>query len=131
MVSRFGRILAYAKLWSAIVLVVLIVIVVFANYGYETDVWLFRKFENVPTLLLIAVTAGVSIVSFWVLLRVRRLIADVRRIRDDQRREETLAQQRSVADELAEREKRLDEKLRNATRSAPESTDKDRPPAAP
>jgi ABC-type microcin C transport system permease subunit YejE len=121
--TRLKRFLAYAKLMLAALLAVFLVLTVAANYGNKTNVWFVRQFEGVPTLWLLAVTAVVSIVGFWVLLRLRGMVRQVREVRAERLREQQLAQQQILARELAAQERRIDEKLRQSV-SAPD----ERPP---
>jgi carbon starvation protein CstA len=98
------------------VLALLLLITVLANRGNKTDVWLLAQFEQVPTLWLIAVTAMVSVASFWVLTRVRGLMAQVRKVRAEREEQLRLAKQAALAKELSETERRIDEKLGRAVK---------------
>jgi len=104
----------YLKAALVIVLGLLLLIIVLANRGNKTDVWLLVQYEKVPTLWLIAVTAAVSIASFWVLTRVRGLMAQMRKVRIEREEAERLARQKALAAELSETERRIDQKLGRA-----------------
>ena len=104
----------YLKVGCVAVLGLLLLIVLLANRGYKTDVWLLTQFKNVPTLWLMAVTAVVSVVAFWVLSRVRGLMAQVRRVRAEREEAARLARHSALARELSETERRIDQKLGRA-----------------
>ncbi len=104
----------YLKAALVIVLGLLLLIIVLANRGNKTDVWLLVQYEKVPTLWLIAVTAAVSIASFWVLTRVRGLMAQMRKVRMEREESERMARQKALAAELSETERRIDQKLGRA-----------------
>ncbi len=104
----------YTKAALVIVLGLLLLIIVLANRGNKTDVWLLVQYQQVPTLWLIAVTAAVSIASFWVLTRVRGLMAQMRKVRMEREESERMARQKALAAELSETERRIDQKLGRA-----------------
>ncbi|MGB9626390.1 MAG: hypothetical protein ACPMAQ_16170, partial [Phycisphaerae bacterium] len=75
------------------------------------------KFEKVNVLYLILVTAVSSVVLFWAITRIRGVIREVRLVREERRNAEQAARQKKLAEELADREKRIDEKLRRSIES--------------
>lgn len=104
----------YFKLGLVAGIGVFLLVVILANRENKTDVWFGAQFEQVSTLWLIAVTAGASIVGFWVLTRIRGLIKSVRSQRAQREHERKLAQQQALAKELSAQERRIDEKLRKS-----------------
>ncbi|MCK6456807.1 MAG: hypothetical protein L6Q92_09790 [Phycisphaerae bacterium] len=122
MLGTVRRYWVHTKLTLVAALALAILIVIIANRGHRTDVWLFHRFEQVPVLWLMAVTAAASIAMFWALTRLRGLLAEARRIRTADEEARRAAEHRAMSEELKEREKRIDEKLRQALH-APEPSD--------
>ena len=102
-------------LMAAVAVVILLVVV--CNRQNEADVWFFTKFEKVNVLYLILVTAVSSVVLFWAIMRIRGVIREVHLVREERRNAEQAARQKKLAEELADREKRIDEKLRRSIES--------------
>jgi uncharacterized membrane-anchored protein len=102
---------------TTLVLVVLVAIgaVLFNNRKNEVSVWFFGLTDEAAktnVVWLILCTAAGTLVTWWVLRMGRRLLRDVReieRVREKSRIEQA---QRERETQLAEREKRIDEKLR-------------------
>ncbi len=111
------RIKVYCKLALMVAVAVLIFLVVVCNRQNEADVWFLTKFEKVNVLYLILVTAVSSVVLFWAITRIRGVIREVRLVREERRNAEQAAQQKKLSEELADREKRIDEKLRRSIES--------------
>jgi len=111
------RIKVYCKLALMEAVAVLIFLVVVCNRQNEADVWFLTKFEKVNVLYLILVTAVSSVVLFWAITRIRGVIREVRLVREERRNAEQAAQQKKLSEELADREKRIDEKLRRSIES--------------
>jgi len=114
------RIKVYCKLALMVAVAVLIFLVVVCNRQNEADVWFLTKFEKVNVLYLILVTAVSSVVLFWAITRIRGVIREVRLVREERRNAEQAAQQKKLSEELADREKRIDEKLRRSIESEQE-----------
>lgn len=111
------RIKVYCKLGLMAAVAVVILLVVVCNRQNEADVWFFTKFEKVNVLYLILVTAVSSVVLFWAITRIRGVIREVHLVREERRNAEQAARQKKLAEELADREKRIDEKLRRSIES--------------
>ncbi|HOW19096.1 MAG TPA: hypothetical protein PLC79_08665 [Phycisphaerae bacterium] len=111
------RIKVYCKLGLMAAVAVVILLVVVCNRQNEADVWFFTKFEKVNVLYLILVTAVSSVVLFWAIMRIRGVIREVHLVREERRNAEQAARQKKLAEELADREKRIDEKLRRSIES--------------
>lgn len=110
------EILAYTKLVLVIALGLAVLTTVVMNQGRKADVWLWEA-QELPTLWLMAATALVSVVLFWVLTKLRRMIVEVRQIRERRRHEREATQQRELARQLSEQERRIDAKLRKTLSS--------------
>ena len=112
-IKVYGKFIAVTAVLGAGLLVVLM------NLTRKADVWFFRDYREVPTVWLILVTAVVAIAGWWSFRKIVGVIRDLRELRlarQAQRRDE---QQQRLAQEIAEREKRLDEKLRRSITSEP------------
>ena len=72
------RIKVYSKLAVVGVVAFVISAVVVKNRGNVADVWLFKSYENVPTLQLMLLTSLAAVVTWWMLWGLRRLIRDLR-----------------------------------------------------
>ncbi len=114
MALAFRQIKVYSKLAVAVVVVAVVLVVVVKNRGNTADVWLFKSYAGVPTLWLMLVTSLAAVVTWWVLWGLRRLIGDWRQLRTEQGVEAKLAEQKRLAKELADREQRLDDKLKDS-----------------
>lgn len=91
-----------------------VLLVVLMNLKYRADIWFFGKYEDVHVLWLIAVTAVGSIMGWVVVRKVFSVIRDLKELRKAKRDEQKISAQQRLADETAEREKRIDEKLRRS-----------------
>ena len=101
----------YLKLAVIVAAVAMVLLVVFKNRGRMADVWFFHEYSDVPVLRLILVTAVLAIAGWW---GIRKVIGVLRDLRDLQRSKVTQRQvdeQRRLAEEITQREKRIDEKL--------------------
>ena len=110
----FQRIKVYSKLAVVGGVAFVVLVVLFMNRGNVADVWLFRSYEKVPTLWLMLLTSMAAIVTWWLLWSVRRLIRDWRQLTTEQLAEANLAEQRRLAEEIAAREQRIDEKIKGS-----------------
>jgi hypothetical protein len=97
---------------GAVALVVLLVVLM--NLDKSADVWFFKTYEDVNVLWLIAVTAFSSVVGWIVVRKIFSVIRDLKEIRQAKRHEQQMAEQQRLAAETAERERRIDEKLRQS-----------------
>ncbi len=115
---RIGRqLVVYFKVTVLGVLAVLVAVFVVKNCRYETQFWPGAVGEPVPTLWLILMTSVMSVVIFWILSRMRRIFKDLAELRAERAAADLLAKQEQRKLELLEQEKRLEEKLRQATAS--------------
>jgi hypothetical protein len=97
---------------GAVALVVLLVVLM--NQKNRADIWFFGEYEDVHVLWLIAVTAVSSVVGWIVVRKIFSVIRDLKELRRAKRHEHQMAEQQRLAAETAEREKRIDEKLRQS-----------------
>lgn len=108
------RIQAYLKLVAIIAVVAMVLIIVLMNQNNLADIWFFGLYRDVNVLWLILVTAVSSIGGWWIVRKVFRVLREMRELREERRRNQEREAQRRLAEELADREKRLDEKLRRS-----------------
>ena len=108
------RIKVYGKLGATIAVVGAVLLVVLMNLSRTADVWFFHDYRAVPTFWLILVTAVSAIVGWWGIRKVVGVVRDLRELRASKATERQREEQRRRAEEVAEREKRIDEKLRRS-----------------
>ena len=108
------QIKVYGKLGATIVVVGAGLLVVLMNLSRKADVWFFHEYPQVPTFWLILVTAGSAIVGWWGIRKVVGVVRDLRGLRQARQAAHQRDEQQQLARELAEREKRIDEKLRRS-----------------
>lgn len=108
------RIKVYGKLALVGAILVVILLVVLLNRNNVADVWFFHTFEKINVLYLMLVTAAASVVVFWGTMRIRGVIREAREVCEERIAAERLAAQKRMADELTDRERRIDEKLRRS-----------------
>jgi hypothetical protein len=110
------RIKVYLKLTLTVAVVVIVLLVIAFNRDHRTNVWFFGTFEKVNVVSLMLVTAAVSILAWWGVIRLAGLWREVRELRRQERVNAELAEQKRLVQELADREKRIDEKVKQAIR---------------
>ena len=108
------RIKVYGKLGATIAVGVAVLLVVLKNLSLKSNVWFFGEYPNVPTFWLMLVTAVSAIVGWWGIRKVVGVVRDLRELRASKAAERQREEQRRRAEEIAEREKRIDEKLRRS-----------------
>ena len=108
------QIKVYGKLGATIAVVGAVLLVVLMNLNRTADVWFFHKYEKVPTFWLILVTAVLAVVGWWGIRKVVGALRDLRGLRQARQAAQQRDEQQQLARELAEREKRIDEKLRRS-----------------
>jgi type VI protein secretion system component VasK len=108
------RIKVYLKLSAILAVIAVILLVVLMNLDKRTDVWFFKPYEQVNVLWLILITAVSAIASWWIVLRVFGTLRELRGLRQAREDRQKIDEQQRLARELAEREKRIDEKLRRS-----------------
>lgn len=89
-------------------------LIVFMNRNYETSFWAGRKYEDVPTLWLMLLTAVVSVLVFWLLSKVRRVWKELTEVRAQKQQAALNAESEKRRKELEQQERRIDEKLKKA-----------------
>ena len=104
----------YLKLTAIGAVAVVVLLVILMNRHNTADIWLFRRYEDVNVLSLIAVTSVVAVSVWWGVRKLFKVIRELREVRHLTRQERERQSQRQLADELAEREKRIDEKVRRS-----------------
>ena len=104
----------YLKLIAIVAFIVMALLVVLMNRDNTADIWFFGRSPDVNVLWLIAVTSGASILGWWAVSKVFRVVRELREVRRLRRNELQADEQRRLARELAEREKRIDEKIRRS-----------------
>ena len=108
------RIWVYLKLTAILAVVAVILTVVVENRDNTANVWLFKTYDNLNVLWLILITAISSIVGWWGFLKVFGVIRELREVRRKAAEQRQIEEQRRLASELAERERRLDEKVKRS-----------------
>ncbi|GMV97562.1 MAG: hypothetical protein HRF43_01225 [Phycisphaerae bacterium] len=114
MTLALKRIKVYVKLTAIVAVIAVLLLLVLMNREYKTNVWFFKEYAQVNVLWLLMVTAVFSIAGWWIVAKVFATIRELREVRQAQVKEQVLAEQRRLAQELADREKRIDEKLRRS-----------------
>ncbi|HUN79875.1 MAG TPA: hypothetical protein VMV81_00025 [Phycisphaerae bacterium] len=114
MASRMKQISVYTRLTIVIILFVALVVVVFKNRNYTTNFWPGASSEPVATLWLMLATAILSIIVFWLLSKTRRVFKDLSQLRAEEALESKAAETERLRRNLADQERRIDEKLQRA-----------------
>lgn len=91
-----------------------VVLVVFMNRNYETRFWPGATDRDLPVLWLMLGSGVSSVIAYWLLTRIRRVMKDVAELAKEKKRSEETAAQARRAAELEQQEKRIDEKLSQA-----------------
>lgn len=98
----------------------LLVLVLVLNWNNRATVWFFHKFEDIPIIWLLLVTGFGAIVAAWVTKGFFRVMSDWSRLRHQAENSRKLKDQQQLANELAEQEKRIDDKIQH-TLQAPDA----------
>ncbi len=114
MTLALKRAKVYLKVGAIVAVVVVGLLVFWMNRGRTADVWFFREYSQIPVLWLILITGTSSILGWWGVRKVIGVVRDLRELRRARESERQLSEQRRLADQLAEREKRIDEKVRRS-----------------
>ena len=114
MALALRRIKVYCKLGATLAAVGSVLLIALMNLSRTSNVWFFHEYKEVPTFWLILVTAVSAIVGWWGVFKVVGVIRDLREMRASRAAERQREDQRRQAQELADREKRIDEKLRRS-----------------
>lgn len=116
MTLALRRVKVYLKLVAILAAVVIALLVVWKNRGHKADVWFFVLYHDVNVLTLMLVAAAIAVAGHWGVRKVFRVVRELREVRRLEREQARLDEQRRLARELAEREKRIDEKVSRAIR---------------
>ena len=114
MTLAFKQVKAYLKLIAIVAVVAIVLLTILMNRANTADVWFFGRYPNVNVVWLIVVTSVSSIVGWWGVRKVFQVVRELREVRRLKSKEVQDEEQRRLARELAEREKRIDEKLRRS-----------------
>jgi type VI protein secretion system component VasK len=110
----FRRFAVYCRLALMGAVVVVLALIIWMNRENRVGFWLFGPHEDVNVLYIILITAIVSVAVFWIVTRVRGVLRELQAVRAEKLRAADEAARQRQANEVAEREKRLDEKLRRS-----------------
>ena len=114
MALALRRIKVYVKIGATVITALLIALVVFKNLDRKADVWFFHEYKDLGVLWLILITAVCSIIGWWGIGKVYTIWREYRELKQAQQAQRRSDEQRKLAAELAEREKRIDEKIRRS-----------------
>ena len=104
----------YLKLSAIVAVVLLILLIILMNKENKADIWMFGDYQDVNVLWLLLIRAVSSIASWWLVIKIFATLRELRELRRARQTRENMAEQQRLAQELAEREKRIDEKLRRS-----------------
>lgn len=110
----FKQFKVYVRLALLVALALVIVLVVFYNRTNKVNVWFFKSYESINVLWLLVCTAIASIVSWWIVSASFGLWRDLRDLGRAAELKKTQAEQEKLVANLAETEKRIDKKLKDA-----------------
>lgn len=112
--SRIRQLFVYTKVTFLIAVFLAVLLFIFMNRRYDTRFWPGATETPVSTLWLMLITSCVSIISFWLLGRVRRVWKEVRQTIAEREQESARKELQSRERALGEQERRIDEKLQKA-----------------
>jgi heme/copper-type cytochrome/quinol oxidase subunit 2 len=111
---KFKHVVVYGKLIAIVAVLMTAAVVVFQNRNYSTKFWPGAADEEVSTLWLMLWTAILSIVVFWTLTRVIRVVKQVNRVRLEQEAARKADENEKRRRELDDQERRIDKKIKSA-----------------
>ena len=114
MASGFRQFVVHAKVTVLCIVFVTVAVIVFMNRNYKTNFWPGASAVEVSTLWLMGATSVISILSFWLLTKTRRVWAEWVELRKERELADRLAEQEKLKQTLDERERRIDDKLLRA-----------------
>lgn len=114
MTLALRRIKVYVKIGATVVTALAIALVVFKNLGLTANVWFFHEYKDIGVLWLILITAVCAIIGWWGVGKLYTVWREFKELKQAQQNLRHAEDQRRVAAELAEREKRIDEKIRRS-----------------
>lgn len=86
---RFNEFKAWLKLIMPLGLILAVIVIAVKNSDNRTDLWVFHTFEQVPVLLLIVVTAVVSVIGWRIVRGLLQAYVELRRVRASQQESES------------------------------------------
>jgi len=110
----FRQIKTYAKITLIVATALAVVLVIVMNGDNTADVWLFHHFKQINVLWLMLVSGASAVVMVWILRRVRKVLREVRELRQAKAVEQKLNEQRRLAEELRRQEERIDAKIKGS-----------------
>lgn len=114
MALAMRQIKVYLKLGAMITVVAVVLLLVLMNRNHTVDVWFFAKYQEVNILWLILITAVSAVICWWGARQIFRVLRELKAVRQATAFDRQMQEQRRVSQELAEREKRIDEKVRHS-----------------
>jgi len=114
MTLALRRIKVYVKIGATVVTALAIALVVFKNLGLTANVWFFHEYKDIGVLWLILITAVCAIIGWWGVGKLYTVWREFKELKQAQQTQRHAEDQRRIAAELAEREKRIDEKIRRS-----------------
>lgn len=104
----------YLKIGIGATVLILVLLIILMNRNNKADIWLFRGYEDVNVLWLSLVVAVSAVVIWWGTLKIASVVRELREVkRMNQVAAERQSQER-IAQQLSDRERKIDEKLRQA-----------------
>ena len=114
MTGRYRQVVVYGRVTILCLLAAAVVVLVVKNWDFKTRFWPGASDRDVPTLWLMAATAAIAIVVFWIFCKMRRVFADLSDLRVERARERQIAEHEHRAKTLDEQERRIDAKIQKA-----------------
>ena len=114
MALALNRAKVYLKLTLILAVLLIVLLVVIMNRQKTVDIWFFRIYTGIPVLWLILVTGVTSVLGWWGVRRVFSVLRELREVRRASMAEAKLSEQRRLAEDMADREKRIDEKVKRS-----------------
>ncbi len=114
MAERFRQVVVYGRVTILCLLAAAVVVLVVKNWDFKTKFWPGASDRDVPTLWLMAATAALAIVTFWIFCRMRRVFGDLSDLRAERARDRQIADQEHRTKTLDEQERRIDAKIQKA-----------------
>lgn len=116
MTLAWRRLKVYLKIALMAVVALVAMLTVIKNRNNTAPVWFFGPYEQVNVLWLVLITAVSAVVIWWGTWKIAGVVKELREVQRMKESQAQKSEQDRRAAELAERERRLDEKLRDALR---------------
>ena len=81
MTLALRRLKVYLKLVATCAVVALLLLVVLMNRSNAADIWFFRRYEKVNVVWLILITSVASILGWWIVRGVFKVIGELKQVR--------------------------------------------------